>query len=117
MEERFLILCRARSAQPEKFQGVTDVGESIVSSYGIGPFLHRRSVNFHGVSTLPTHQMVMVVRAAASVDRFPVLTSNDVYITTGRHGLECAIDRGEPHAFTLGTKKLVNLLSGSKIIE
>ncbi len=59
----------------------------------------------------------MVARAAQPVERLAFVSAQHVDLTGVGHGLQGAVDRGQPHFVTTPTQQLVDLLGAAKLVE
>ncbi len=82
-----------------------------------GPALHFGSGNLYRGTTLPAHQVMVVVRRAAAVDRFAGISAQRVDLVGRRHRLQGAVDRGQPDVLAAPAEFIVEFLSRAEFID
>ena len=71
-------------AAAEDLQRVAHLAEAMRGGYVCCPSLHRRSIDLHGATALPAHQMVMMSATAFAIRRFTILTNQHVDLISCR---------------------------------
>ena len=99
--------CRFGSAQAvagpalrtgaDDLQGVADVGEAVLTGDPVGPRLDRRPGDLDGAAAHPADQVVVVLGAAAAVERLAGVGADRVQLAVVGQRLDGAVDRRQPH--------------------
>src|SRR6185312_11505668 len=90
----------AVGAGAEDLQRVADVGEPVLAGHPVGPLLHRGAGHLHGQPAAAAHQVVVVLPAAAAVERLAGVGAQGVELAVVGQRLDGAVDRGQPDRVT-----------------
>ena len=86
----------AGGAGAEDLQGVADVGEAVLAGDPVGPLLDRRAGHLDGQPAAAADQVVVVLRAAAAVERLAGVGADGVQLAVVGQRLHRPVDRGQP---------------------
>src|SRR5688572_2609121 len=107
----------AGGAGAEDLQRVTDVGEAVLVGDPVGPPLDRRALDLDGETAAPADQVVVVLRAAAAVQRLAGVGAQGVELAVVGQGLHGAVDRGQPDRVAGLAQPGVHLLRAVEAVE
>jgi len=83
----------------------------MLGSDGVSPAFNCRTVDLDSCAALAADQMMVVRAAALSVDRFTVLSDDDIHLSCISHRAEGSVHRRETDALAVDSQVLVQFLA------
>ena len=108
---------RAARAEAEHFQGVADVGVSVLFGNIVGPLNDGLAGDFDGASTRAAQEVVVVLLGALQIDRLAVLARQDVHLAGVHHESESPVDRTESDVVSAPSQHGMDLLRAAEVVE